>query len=126
MKKGEEGHEEATKKWRKTMEKKYGGASEYMKKIGSKGGSISTTGGFASKKVGKDGLTGRERAKKFGALGGKKSRRGSAYNKNWEDKKSLIKEMVGEGYSMAEISRRVEIPYGTLVHRLKKEENNAD
>ena len=35
------------------------------------------TGGFASYKVGKDGMTGRERAKKYGAIGGRKSRRGA-------------------------------------------------
>lgn len=33
------------------------------------------TGGFASQKVGKDGLTGRERARLAGSKGGKKSRR---------------------------------------------------
>ena len=55
MKKGEEGHEEATKKWRETMEKKYGGASEYMRKIGSKGGrngkGPNYKGGFANPNI---------------------------------------------------------------------------
>ena len=36
------------------------------------------TGGFASEKVGKDGLTGRERARKYGAIGGHISKRGVA------------------------------------------------
>ena len=34
------------------------------------------TGGFASEKVGKDGLTGRERARKYGAIGRRISKRG--------------------------------------------------
>ena len=47
----------------------------FYKEIGSKGGKRSTTGGFASQKVGKDGLTGIERARLAGAKGGLKSRR---------------------------------------------------
>ena len=38
-------------------------------------GKLSRHGGFASELVGKDGLTGRDRAKKCGAIGGRKSRR---------------------------------------------------
>lgn len=57
----------------KTNKKKYG--KDFYKKIGSEGGKIGTTGGFASDKVGEDGLTGYERAAKAGAVGGRKSRR---------------------------------------------------
>ena len=39
---------------------KYG--ADHYQKIGSQGGKISTTGGFASKDPGADGMTGRERA----------------------------------------------------------------
>lgn len=46
--------------------------------IGRKGGHNGHTGGFASEKVGKDGLTGWERAAKVGSVGGKISRRGKA------------------------------------------------
>lgn len=46
--------------------------------IGRKGGHNGHTGGFASDKVGKDGLTGWERASKVGSVGGKISRRGKA------------------------------------------------
>lgn len=53
--------------------KKYG--EDFYKNIGALGGKQGVTGGFASDKVGKDGLTGRERASKVGMLGGKKSRR---------------------------------------------------
>ena len=56
---------------------------DFYKRIGRKGGSVSTpTGGFGSKKVGEDGLTGRERARLVGAIGGLKSRRGPAKAKN--------------------------------------------
>lgn len=47
---------------------------DYYKNLGKVGGSISTTGGFASDKVGADGLTGQERAK----IAGKKSRKNKA------------------------------------------------
>lgn len=54
--------------------KKYG--EDFYIKIGSLGGKLGKTGGFASQKVGKDGLTGVERARLVGTKGGKKSRRG--------------------------------------------------
>ena len=47
----------------------------FYKEIGSKGGKNSKKGGFASEKIGKDGLTGAERARLAGAKGGRKSRR---------------------------------------------------
>lgn len=50
----------------------------FYKRIGSVGGANGNTGGFASTKVGKDGLTGRERAQKVGVVGGKISRRGKS------------------------------------------------
>ena len=43
--------------------------------IGAKGGKRGKTGGFASNKVGVDGLTGRERARLAGVKGGQISRR---------------------------------------------------
>jgi len=51
---------------------------DYYKNIGQRGGKNGHTGGFASDKVGKDGLTGYERAKKVGQRGGKISKRGKA------------------------------------------------
>lgn len=59
-----------------TIKKKHG--EDFYKRIGSKGGRNGTTGGFASDKVGEDGLTGRQRASIAGAIGGFKSRRGPA------------------------------------------------
>lgn len=47
----------------------------FYREIGRKGGQNGTTGGFASRRVGADGLTGRERASVVGQWGGRKSRR---------------------------------------------------
>lgn len=48
---------------------------DFYRKIGSKGGKLGHTGGFASKSVGIDGLTGPQRARTAGTLGGTISRR---------------------------------------------------
>lgn len=56
-----------------TNKKKYG--DDYYRKIGAKGGKNGNTGGFAALDKGKDGLTGRERAVKYGTVGGRISRR---------------------------------------------------
>lgn len=69
---------EGGKTLRATMIKKHGSEEalrKYYQRIGSIGGKLSRHGGFASELVGKDGLTGRDRAKKCGAIGGRKSRR---------------------------------------------------
>lgn len=57
----------------KTNKEKYG--TDFYAKIGQTGGKRGTTGGFASEVVGKDGLTGRERAKLVGVKGGATSKR---------------------------------------------------
>lgn len=51
----------------------------FYARIGEKGGKNSHTGGFNSLKIGKDGLTGQERARIFGKIGGMKSRRGKKH-----------------------------------------------
>ena len=51
---------------------------DFYVRIGQRGGRVSRTGGFASNKVGDDGLTGRQRAKQAGRLGGTISKRGKA------------------------------------------------
>lgn len=48
---------------------------DFYKKIGKIGGQNGNTGGFASDEIGKDGLTGRERASLVGRKGGTISRR---------------------------------------------------
>ncbi len=58
---------------RNTNKKKYG--SDFYAKIGAKGGSNGKTGGFASYVIGADGLSGKERARIAGAVGGRKSKR---------------------------------------------------
>jgi len=50
----------------------------HLRNIGAKGGAASTTGGFASNNIGPDGLTGRQRARVVGALGGRSARRKEA------------------------------------------------
>lgn len=56
-----------------TNKTRYG--DDFYPRIGRIGGSRGRTGGFASKKAGPDGLTGRERARVAGRLGGKLSKR---------------------------------------------------
>ena len=73
--KGSPEAELATQRWRETMQERYGGVTEKMQEIGAIGGRNSNNGGFASKKVGSDGLTGQQRAKKAGAIGGAVSKR---------------------------------------------------
>ena len=59
-----------------TNRTKYG--SDFYARIGAMGGKLGKTGGFASATLGKDGLTGRQRAAVAGASGGRISRRGKA------------------------------------------------
>lgn len=56
---------------------KYG--KDFYKRIGAKGGRNGNTGGFASKVRGNDGMTGQERAVKYGAVGGRISKRTKRY-----------------------------------------------
>ena len=53
---------------------------DHYKKMGRLGGKASGKGGFASTVIGKDGLTGAERARSAGSTGGSISRRGEAKN----------------------------------------------
>ena len=54
-----------------SIKRKYG--EDFYKVIGAKGGTLGQDGGFASEKVGEDGLTGRERARIAGKKGGDKT-----------------------------------------------------
>jgi general stress protein YciG len=60
-------------KTQETNKKRYG--ADYYRNIGKLGGLKSRGGGFASDKVGEDGLTGPERARLAGSKGGKLSKR---------------------------------------------------
>lgn len=67
-------------KAKKANLEKYG--PDFYKRIGAKGGANGKgpgyKGGFASDKVGEDGLTGRQRSIICGRIGGRKSKRGPA------------------------------------------------
>lgn len=63
------------KKSADTIKKRYG--EDYYAQVGAIGGKGSSNGGFGSKKVGKDGLTGKERSVVAGVKGGRISRRRS-------------------------------------------------
>lgn len=69
---------EGGKKSCKTNLEKYG--KDFYANIGRKGGKNGHSGGFASDKVGRDGLTGYERARVAGKKGGELSKRGKAIN----------------------------------------------
>lgn len=56
-------------KARDTNIKRHG--KDFYVKLGAKGGKVGKTGGFASMKVGRDGLTGQQRASVAGRKGGK-------------------------------------------------------
>ena len=93
MKAGEPGHERAVTRWRKTMLERFGGEEglhKHMQEKGSKGGKLSTTGGFASKERGRDGLTGAERARLAGAIGGHMSSRAGVKNGEGQKHKKEI------------------------------------
>lgn len=60
----------------KTNKEKHG--KDFYIEIGRKGSKAGNTGGFASNKIGKDGLTGLERAKLWGKFGRRKSKRKAA------------------------------------------------
>lgn len=65
---------------------------DFYRRIGHKGGKNGHTGGFASDKVGEDGLTGRQRAVLAGAIGGHISRRRPAKRDLEEDIKEVSNE----------------------------------
>lgn len=65
-----------------TNRERYG--EDFYRRLGHEGGQNGHTGGFGSKKVGKDGLTGYQRARKVGQIGGRKSRRGSSKKEKME------------------------------------------
>lgn len=98
MKKGEKGHDKAVSKWWSTMMERFGSKEavhDHMVAMGKKGGKLSQGGGFASEKVGPDGLTGRERARLVGAIGGLKSTRVGV--RNGEGKNARRTENEGTG-----------------------------
>ena len=82
------GNRDGGRKAAATNRAKYG--PDFYKNIGRKGGINGHDGGFASKGLGKDGLTGTERAKIYGSIGGKVSRRGRAHLKLTDEERKKI------------------------------------
>ena len=62
-----------SRKTAQTIKEKWG--TDFYREIGRKGGKNGHTGGFASNVIGRDGLTGKERARIAGKKGGTISRR---------------------------------------------------
>ena len=71
-----------------TIKKRYG--KDFYSRIGAKGSKLSRTGGFASTKVGTDGLTGPERARIVGAEGGRNGSRLGIKSKKRPDSKPVV------------------------------------
>lgn len=102
-KKGTKEGDLATKRWRETMEKRYGGpegAHRLMQRLGQMGGRNGHTGGFAAN---------RELAVRAGRKGGSKSRRGPA--NNTDKYRPIILQMMSDGTPISEISRITGIEY---------------
>lgn len=106
-----------------TMKKKYG--KEYLnfyRKIGQIGGRLGRTGGYASDKVGKDGLTGYERAAMCGSKGGSRSKRGpgSIVKSKIVPNKEKIVQLYLNGHSLPQIAKQFDVQYSTLLRWAKE------
>lgn len=108
--------EAATRKWRETMIKRYGSITEQQRKIGAIGGRNGHTGGFASNP---------ELARIAGAKGGSKSRRGKSYKELWDKIEDEVIDMYKNNVPLIDISRKFDIPYGVLTHRIRKAKNEV-
>lgn len=101
---------EGGRKARNTNYKRYG--KDFYRDIGRRGGKLGTTGGFASNP---------ELAKVVGAKGGKASKRGDSYEKEWLRKRKKAMKMLNKGASYRDISRAIGIPYGSVLYRIRRE-----
>lgn len=111
-KKGTKEGDLATKRWKKTLEERYGGPEgvhRFMQRIGQMGGRNGHTGGFASN---------RELAREAGRKGGTISRRGP--KRELDKYKPAILEMMAQGMTTARIAEEVNLPYDP-VRRLVRE-----
>ena len=104
------GTREGGVKARQTNLEKYG--PDFYKTIGKRGGQMGVSGGFASDKVGADGLTGSERARIAGSKGGTKSKR----------KGTIFVERDGEKITLVELAKKLNLPYRTVLRRYHKGE----
>ena len=113
-KKGAKGCEEANRKWRETMLKRYGGEQglrEKMQSIGKIGGKNGFgpgyTGGFAANP---------ERARIVGAKGGSISKRKSKYINIFEYNHDEIIGAVNGARTLTGLARELRVPYSALLH----------
>lgn len=112
-KKGTPEGNRASEQWRKTMIEKYGkdGVSVMMANAGKKGGINGHTGGFASNL---------DLARKAGAIGGKKSKRGSSVLPLYKKKHNEIARLHFKGESVREIARILDIPVSSLYRYIRQ------
>lgn len=105
-KKGTPEGNKAIEKQRETMRKKYGDkVREYYQRIGKKGGSVPSTGGFA-----KD----HDLAVRAGTKGGIISRRGKSQHEKLVQNDTTIRMMVNSGLPMTDIAANIGVPYQTV------------
>lgn len=105
----------ASEKWKRTMQQKYGGASNFMKGIGAIGGKNGRGPDYGG------GFCNRELARKAGAKGGSISKRTKThYSEIWDKELPRIIAMIKEDKSDVEIARATNISIGALKTRLKK------
>ena len=101
----------ASEKWRQTMIKKYGSVTEKMAQTGRIGGQNGKgpdyKGGFSAD---------RERAKIAGAKGGSISRRGSKYQKTFEENIEAIKSTINSTATLKDLADSMGVPYTSLLH----------
>lgn len=89
-KRNEPGHERAYRRWRITMEERYGGKEglhRKMQEMGAMGGALSHTGGFYGNS---------ERAKSAGKRGGQNSKRGCEYLGEKDGVKRWVRKATGD------------------------------
>lgn len=99
-------------KARNTNLKKHG--EDFYKRIGTKGGRNGHTGGFASNP---------ELARTVGAIGGRKSKRGSAKHNILDQHTERIVELVDAGVSFVDIAKLFGVPYHVMTYWVRKERN---
>lgn len=104
----------ATERWRKTMEKKYGGVTAKMQQIGRIGGlngkGPNYKGGFAAD---------RERARIAGAKGGHISRRNGKYTRIMDENQEAIKVLLNSNKTLKEFAAELGVPYHSLTWYIK-------
>lgn len=121
-KKGTKGAEEATLKWRKTMQQKYGGAAgvhKMMSRIGARGGRNGHTGGFAANPA---------LAKLAGEKGGRMSKRGAKNETRGklQNMHSELVKWVEEGKPCIQIAKATGVPVSAVYKYIREEIRRSD